>query len=106
MSKHQSCFICKRDFIGPDSCIGNLCPECDADVHRDCHQSISHLETTVANKEVEIRRLSEVACEIALAWCKNEELSAHQELLAEFIADPVATRHAALSQFHPEEQTT
>lgn len=55
MSKHQSCFICHRDFVGPDNCIGNMCPECDADVHRDCHQSIGHLETEVANKEVEIK---------------------------------------------------
>ena len=37
MSKHQSCRNCHRDFVGPDSGIGeNLCPECDAEIHSEC----------------------------------------------------------------------
>lgn len=58
MSKHQSCFICRRDFVGPDDCIGNLCPECDADVHGDCHQSIRALEVRVEKLETALKRIS------------------------------------------------
>ncbi len=41
MSKHQSCKECNRDFVGPDSNIGDkYCPECDPCVECEQHRDL------------------------------------------------------------------
>lgn len=49
MTKHQACAKCIRQFVGPDSNIGdNLCPDCDYEVHCKCDEKIAELEAAVA----------------------------------------------------------
>ncbi len=52
MTKHQSCAKCIRQFVGPDSGIGdNLCPDCDYEVHCKCEERIAELEKQLADEQ-------------------------------------------------------
>ncbi len=45
MSKHQACIDCRRDFVGPDSDIGNnYCPECEQAIFGEHMTTIKCLE--------------------------------------------------------------
>lgn len=52
MTKHQACAKCIRQFVGPDSNIGdNLCPDCDYEVHCKCDEKIVELEKQLTDEK-------------------------------------------------------
>lgn len=60
MSKHQSCLVCGRDFVGPDLNIGeNPCPDCQCDNCAKLETERDMLENLVAEKDQEIQELQQ-----------------------------------------------
>ena len=60
MSKHQSCYKCRCDFVGPDSNIGfNLCDECYNDVYSDKDKTIAEQAELIERLESKGKAKSE-----------------------------------------------
>lgn len=92
MSKHQSCFGCHRQFVGPDSDINfNYCPDCASEIHKDCYAETEALQARLQAQEKELaeykkggeKRLDELAksCDELRKW--NEKAEAENTKLKE-----------------------